>query len=522
MSRADDAALTCLHQAVAAPVYDVAKRTPLEPAPNLSRRLGADIWLKREDLQPSFSFKVRGAYASLHHRVQQEGLSGGVVAASAGNHAQGVARAAARLDLSADIVMPRTTPSIKIDAVRQLGAQVHVEGDNYDAACEVALRMARERNLEFIHPFDDPLVIAGQGTIGLEILNQSAGPPACVFVPVGGGGLLAGVVAVIKSLSPETRVVAVEPEDAACLAAALAAGEPVTLERVGIFADGAAVRRVGDHTFALAKGRVDDLVTVSADEICAAMRDIFEDTRALVEPAGAMAVAGMKKLAEQAALPPGPIIAINSGANINFSRMSHVVERAAVGLGEEALLSVTIPERPGSYLEFLKGLRNPSVTEFNYRYRDDAQAHIFIGLSLEGRTQEPAATITRLEELGYDVMDLSHDEMARLHLRHMVGGGGPDDMSERVFRFEFPERPGALLEFLAKLAGRWSISLFHYRNHGAAYGRVLAGFFVAPGDAEDFQEFLNATGYAFSEETANPAYRQFLSPRTRSLRRRNG
>ncbi len=525
-----DPLLDYLRRSVSAPVYDVAKRTPLEPAENLTRRLGAPIWLKREDLQPSFSFKVRGAYTCIHRLVREQGLSSGVIAASAGNHAQGVARAAARLDLEADIVMPRTTPSIKVEAVRQLGAHVHLVGDNYDEACAHAQILSQERGRPFVHPFDDPDVIAGQGTIGLEILNQTAGPPGAVFMPVGGGGLLAGAGAVIRALSPETRIIAVEPEDAACLKAALAAGHPVTLDRVGIFADGAAVRRVGDNTFAVAQGLVDELVTVGSDEICAAMRDVFEDTRSLVEPAGAMAVAGIKRYLEDGGELAGDTIAINSGANINFSRMGHVVERAAMGRGEEALLSVMIPEERGSYLEFLRVLGSPAVTEFNYRYSDPAQARVFIGLSLDGTRNEPDGTVQRLREGGYPVRDLSHNELARLHLRHMVGGrppskagaggpepspGEPDDRlvaSERVVRFEFPERPGALLDFLGKLAGRWSISLFHYRNHGAAYGRVLAGFFVEDREHEAFGEFLHATGYGYTDETDNPAYREFLAP----------
>lgn len=526
-----DPLLDYLRRSVSAPVYDVAKRTPLEPAENLTRRLGTAIWLKREDLQPSFSFKVRGAYTCIHRLVSEQGLRSGVIAASAGNHAQGVARAAARLDLEADIVMPRTTPSIKVEAVRQLGARVHLVGDNYDEACSHATTLSEERGRPFVHPFDNPDVIAGQGTIGLELLNQSAGPPGAVFMPVGGGGLLAGAGAVIRALSPETRIIAVEPEDAACLKAALAAGHPVTLDRVGIFADGAAVRRVGDNTFAVAQGLVDELVTVGSDEICAAMRDIFEDTRSLVEPAGAMAVAGIKRYLEDGGELTGDSIAINSGANINFSRMGHVVERAAMGRGEEALLSVMIPEERGSYLAFLKVLGSPAVTEFNYRYSDPEQARVFIGLSLDGTRDEPDGTVQRLREAGYPVRDLSHNELARLHLRHMVGGRPPsaadhdaaDDSSsepppkrqvasERVVRFEFPERPGALLDFLGKLAGRWSISLFHYRNHGAAYGRVLAGFFVEDREQDAFGEFLLATGYGFTDETDNPAYREFLAP----------
>ncbi|MFK7957207.1 MAG: threonine ammonia-lyase, biosynthetic [Lysobacterales bacterium] len=506
-----DLLMDCLRRSIAAPVYDVARRTPLDSADNLSRRLGQQIWLKREDLQPSFSFKVRGAYACMHKLVHKCGLTSGVVAASAGNHAQGVARAADKLNLEADIVMPVTTPSIKVEAVRQLGARVHLVGDTYDDACSHAQKLAEQQRRPFVHPFDDADVIAGQGTIGVELLNQISEAPASVFIPVGGGGLLAGAGAVIRALSPNTKIIAVEPEDAACLKAALAADRPVTLERVGIFADGAAVRRVGDKTFALARELVDEVVTVNADEICAAMRDIFEDTRSLVEPAGAMAVAGIKRYQADGNSLTGPTVAINSGANINFSRMGHVVERAAMGRGEEALLSVVIPEQPGSYLGFLDVLGMPAVTEFNYRYRSGAQANVFIGLALDGGNSEPEQTIRRLSEAGYPVTDLSHNELARLHLRHMVGGTPPEGIGERVLRFEFPERPGALGEFLRKLAGRWSISLFHYRNHGAAYGRVLAGFFVEPADESDFEQFLAATGYQFTDETDNPAYKTFLS-----------
>ncbi len=506
-----------LRRALTASVYEVARRTPLERALNLSARLGAEVYFKREDLQPTFSFKIRGAYAHIK-RLSENCRK--VVAASAGNHAQGVALAARERGLEAHIVMPRTTPGIKVDAVRRLGARVVLAGDGYDDAEARAREIAAEIGAVLIHPFDDPDVIAGQGTVGLELLNQSPAPPAMVFVPVGGGGLIAGIAAVIKSLHPQTQIVGVEPEDAACLAAARAAGAPVTLERAGIFVDGAAVRRIGDLTFELARELVDSVVTVSADEICAAMRDVFEDTRALVEPAGALAVAGIKAFAKaHEPLPAGPIVAINSGANINFSRLGHVVERAAIGRGEELLLAVTIPERPGSFLKFLKTLGHRGIREFNYRYRDPDAAEVFVGLSLEhgARTRAAGAqadlvVLGRLREAGYSVVDLSHNEMARLHLRHMVGGTLPSTKQEQIYRFEFPERPGALLDFLSTLAGRWNISLFHYRNHGAAYGRVLAGFMVPDDEGVEFQRFLDSTGYPWIRECDNPAYLRFLSP----------
>ncbi len=503
-----------LRRSVGSPVYEVAKRTPLTYAENLSRRLGCPIYLKREDLQPTFSFKIRGAFAAVHARVQQ-GNCAHVMAASAGNHAQGVAVAARKLGLKATIVMPRTTPSIKVNAVRRLGAEVKLLGDSYDEAQGIARQQAGEIGATFIHPFDDPDVIAGQGTIALEVLSQCPETPQAVFIPVGGGGLVSGMAAVIKAMHPQTRVIGVEPVEAACMEAALKAGEPVTLESVGIFADGAAVRRVGDTSFALAQGLVDDIITVESDDICAAVRDTFEDTRALAEPAGALALAGLKAwLAQRSAETrpvKGPLVAINSGANVNFNRMGHVVERAIIGRGEEALIAVTIPEEPGSFLRFLNTMDAPPITEFNYRYRDAHEAQVFVGLQVEGWTMEPEATQDRLRRNGYAVQDLSHNDMARLHLRHMVGGALPSSVTEQVYRFEFPERPGALLEFLKTLAGRFNISLFHYRNHGAAYGRVLCGFMVEHGRQEEFNEFLNATGYKWIDETENPAYRQFLA-----------
>jgi threonine dehydratase len=491
---------------LAVSVYDLARETELSPAPRLSRRLGHQVLLKREDQQPTFSFKLRGAHARIKTLSDAE-RSRGVIAASAGNHAQGVALSARHLGIGATIVMPRTTPSIKVEAVRDLGADIRLHGDGYDAASELASELAEQTGACLIHPFDDPQVIAGQGTIGLEIIRQCRETPHAVFVPVGGGGLIAGVALAIKSLSPETRIIGVEPSDAASFKAALACGRRVTLEQVGHFADGASVACIGAHPFQLARGLVDDVITVDADEICAAMRDIFEDTRTMVEPAGALAVAGLKRHVG----PPGQrLVAINSGANVNFDRLGHVVERAIYGQGEEALLSATIPERAGSFLRFCRDLGRVSITEFNYRYASSDQARVFVGVRL-GAPGERTEVVTRLQHRGYPVTDLTNNPLARSHIRHLVGGCLPCIRREVLVRFEFPERPGALLDFLTALAGRWNISLFHYRNHGAAYGRVLAGLMVAESEQREFTRFLNETGYPWLDESDNPAYRQFLA-----------
>jgi len=489
-------------------VYDVAIETPLERLPRLSTRLGNEVLLKREDLQPVFSFKLRGAYnkiASLTPAEQQRG----VITASAGNHAQGVALAAQRLAIRAVIVMPTTTPAIKVDAVRMRGAEAVLIGDTYDEAFLHAKQLELEQGLTYVHAYDDPDVIAGQGTIAMEILRQHRGPIDAIFVPVGGGGLLAGIVAYVKHLYPEIRVIGVEPDDAACLRAALDAGERVRLPQVGIFADGVAVRQVGEEPFRVVRDLVDDVVLADADAICAAIKDIFDDTRSIAEPAGALAVAGMKVYIEREQLRGKTLVAIDSGANMNFDRLRHVAERADLGEQREALLAVTIPERPGAFQSFCQQLGRLSVTEFNYRYGRDDEAHIFVGVGLSEGSKQQKELIARLEAAQLAVVDMTHNEMAKLHVRFMVGGRAAA-ANERLFRFEFPERPGALMQFLTKLGGRWNISLFHYRNHGAAFGRVLAGIQVLEQDAVEFSRFLTELDYPYREETSNPAYPLFL------------
>ena len=489
-------------------VYDVAQETPLTPAPRLSARLGNEVLLKREDLQPVFSFKLRGAYNRLVH-LDAGQRTQGVIAASAGNHAQGVALGASRLGIQATIVMPRTTPAIKVRAVRAHGGKVVLHGDSYDDAYAHAMSLAAEKGLTFIHPFDDPDVIAGQGTIGMEILRQHPRPPDAIFVPVGGGGLIAGVAAYVKWLYPEVRVVGVEPEEAPTLHAALAAGEPVTLPQVGLFADGVAVRRIGEETFRISRQRVDAVVLVSSDEICAAIKDIFDDTRGIAEPAGALAVAGLKRWVETTGTRNAHLVAIESGANMNFDRLRHVAERAELGEHREALLAVEIPEQPGSFLAFCRALGRRQVTEFNYRYADARRAQVFVGIELTRGDEERAELIARLREKHFPVLDMTDNETAKQHIRYMVGGHAPELGHERLIRVEFPERPGALLDFLNALGKRWNISLFHYRNHGAAYGRVLLGVQVPPQDQADFHRSLDTLGYPNWDETDNPAYRIF-------------
>jgi threonine dehydratase len=490
-------------------VYDVAIESPLEDAPRLSRRLANRVLFKREDLQPVFSFKLRGAYNRIAH-LSETVARRGVICASAGNHAQGVALAARRRGIPAVIVMPQTTPGIKVQAVMDLGGDVILHGDDFDHAYEQAVELARERGLTFIHPFDDPDVIAGQGTIGMEILRQHSGPIDAIFVPIGGGGLIAGIAAYVKSLYPQVRIVGVEPEDAASMHDSLLARRRVTLERVGIFADGVAVRRVGEETFRLAQQYVDEVILVTTDEICAAIQDIFEDNRTIAEPAGALAVAGVKKYVAREACEGRTLVTLNCGANINFDRLRHVAERADVGAGREALLAVEIPERPGSFLGFCQLLGRRSVTEFNYRYDEAGSARIFVGIALHEGRQEKEALLALVAGAGHRVLDLSDDEMAKLHVRYMVGGRAHGLAHERLFRFEFPERPGALLRFLQAVGSRWNISLFHYRNHGSDYGRVLAGVQVPPADAAEFEQHLRELQYAYTEESANPAYRMFL------------
>lgn len=490
-------------------VYDVARETPLEHARGLSQRLDNKVFLKREDLQSVFSFKLRGAYNKIVG-LPSEACQNGIIAASAGNHAQGVALAASRLNIKALIVMPRTTPPIKVQSVRSLGAKTVLYGDAYDEAYNHALQIAEERSMTFIHPYDDPEVIAGQGTVAMEVLRQHMGELHAIFVPVGGGGLIAGIAAFVKHLRPEIKIIGVEPDDAPTMYRALQTGERVVLDQVGIFADGVAVRQVGREPFRIARECVDEMILVTTDEICAAIKDIFDDTRSIAEPAGALAVAGLKKYVERTGLKEASLIAINSGANINFDRLRHVAERAEVGERREALLAVSIPERVGSFREFCQTLGNYSITEFNYRYADPDSAHVFAGIALNDGEAEKNALIEQLRVKGYPVVDMTDNEMAKSHVRYMVGGHSPAVADEMLYRFEFPERPGALLRFLTRMGSRWNISLFHYRNHGAAYGRVLVGIQVPPEDAAKFQGFLDSLGYMYWEEASNPAYTLFL------------
>jgi len=492
-------------------VYAVARETPLDTAPQLSRRLDNTVLFKREDLQSVFSFKLRGAFnkiAGLDEASRQRG----VICSSAGNHAQGVALAAQRLGLRATIVMPTTTPSIKVAAVTALGGNVVSHGDTYDDAYQHALTLAERDDLVFIHPFDDADVIAGQGTIGMEILQQLDQPPDAVFVPVGGGGLIAGIGAYLKQMAPSVQIIGVEPADAASMHAALQHGSPVTLEHVGIFADGVAVRRVGDETFRICQQVVDEIVLVSTDEICAAIKDIFEDSRVVMEPAGALAVAGLKRYLEVHGLTGRTFVTLNCGANVNFDRLRHIAERAEIGEHREALLAVEIPERPGAFKAFCEALGRRNVTEFNYRYAHRDTARIFVGVSLSRGTAEIQELMGELSQQGYQVINLSDNELAKLHVRHMVGGPVEDIADEVICRFEFPERPGALLSFLQAVGERWNISLFHYRNHGSDYGRVLAGVQVESEDRAEFRDHLDNLGYSYREETDNPAYRLFLGP----------
>ena len=493
-----------------AKVYDVAHQSALEPAVNLSARLNNTILMKREDLQPVFSFKLRGAYNKIAGLGPDE-LARGVICSSAGNHAQGVALAAKRRGIRACIVMPVTTPKIKTDAVRALGAEVVLHGDAYDDAYAHALELSDKEGLVFIHPFDDPDVIAGQGTIGVEILEQAEDDIDAIFVPIGGGGLIAGIATYVKQIQPQIRIIGVEPEDSAAMKRALEAGEPVTLDHVGIFADGVAVRRVGDETFRLCREFVDEIITVDTDQICAGIRDIFEDTRSIVEPAGGLAVAAVKKYVAERGIEGQTLVTISCGANVNFDRLRHIAERAAVGEQTEMLLAAEIPEEPGSFRRFCETIGRRGITEFNYRYADEHKAHIFVGVQLSDGMQERLLLMSRLRDAGFPVEDLSDNEMAKLHVRHMVGGRSPAVSNERLFRFEFPERPGALLDFLLAVGTDWNISLFHYRNHGSDHGRVLAGIQVADDESDELEAHLAELGYAHFEESDNPAYRMFLT-----------
>ncbi|KKB76085.1 threonine dehydratase [Devosia soli] len=490
-------------------VYEVAEQTPLDPMTLLSQRLGQEILLKREDLQPVFSFKIRGAHNRMSHLTAEE-RARGVICASAGNHAQGVALSATRLGVRSVIVMPTTTPEIKINAVKRLGGEVVLFGDGFDAARAHAAGLAERHGYVFVHPFDDPDVIAGQGTVGMELLRQHPGDIGAIYVPVGGGGLAAGIAAFVKFLRPEIRVIGVEPEEAASMKAAIAAGHPVPLDQVGLFADGVAVRQVGEETFRLCRDLLDDIVTVTADEICAAIKDIFDDMRAIAEPAGALALAGLRRDIENGTAPKGSLIAVNSGANVNFDRLRYVAERAEIGERAEALLGVTIPEAPGSYRAFIRLLGRRAITEFNYRYAHGSAAHIFVGVKLTRGDTEKHEIIDVLTANGLGVTDMTDNEVAKLHVRHMVGGRVSGLADELVFRFQFPERPGALLKFLEGLNDAWNISLFHYRNHGADYGRVLVGIQVPAETRADFYAHIDAIGFPYWDETQNPAYRQFL------------
>ncbi|MAT85006.1 MAG: threonine ammonia-lyase, biosynthetic [Gammaproteobacteria bacterium] len=497
-------------------VYDVAVETPLQRAPRLSARTGHEVLLKREDMQPVFSFKIRGAYNKIA-QLSEEEQQRGVIAASAGNHAQGVALAARELGLKAVIVMGRNTPSIKVDAVRALGAKVVLHGDGFDEAKAHADGLVAEHGYTFVHPFDDVDVLTGQGTVGMEIMNQHARAPGAVFVPVGGGGLIAGISAYVKYLSPGTRVVGVECEGSACLAAAMRAGRRVKLpyDSLDLFADGVSVAQVGRETFKVARQCVDEVITVSTDEICAAVKDLFDDTRAIAEPSGALAVAGLKKFAARGGKAAartggdGSLVAVVSGANVNFDRLRHISERAEVGEQRESILGVTIPEQRGSFRRFCQTLGKRSVSEFNYRYASDEAAHVYVGLQV-ATPADRAAVVEALEAGGYAVQDMTDNEAAKLHVRHMVGGRTLGGKPELLYRFEFPERPGALLRFLSVLGTEWNITMFHYRNHGAAWGRVLVGFEAGEGDRKKLTAYLERVGYRYWEETDNPAYRLFL------------
>ena len=497
-----------LERILQARVYDVAVETPLELAPNLSRRMANALLLKREDMQPVFSFKLRGAYNKMAN-LPPTALKRGVICASAGNHAQGVAYAAQKLGCRAVIVMPATTPRIKIDAVAARGARVVLHGDSYDDAYAHSLTLARRERLVYVHPYDDPDVIAGQGTIGMEILRSHSGPIHAIFAAVGGGGLISGIAAYVKRLRPEIKIIGVEPMDSDAMTRSLAAGHRVRLAQVGLFADGVAVKQVGEEAFRLCKDLVDDMVLVGNDDICAAIKDVFEDTRSILEPAGALAIAGAKAWVERRRTKGKTLVAIACGANMNFDRLRFVAERAELGERREAILAVTIPERPGSFKRFCALIGSRSVTEFNYRYGDPAKAHVFVGLSSHNR-EDTRDLVRHLREVGLETEDLTDNEMAKLHIRHMVGGRSPEMVDEMVYRFEFPERPGALMNFLNRMSSGWNISLFHYRNHGADFGRVLVGIQVPRAEKRAFKAFLTQLKYRYWDETGNPAYELFL------------
>ncbi len=498
-----------LERILTARVYDVAQESPLDLAPKLSAQLHNRLLLKREDMQPVFSFKLRGAYNKMAS-LPPEVLARGVIAASAGNHAQGVALAAQRLGTLATIVMPVTTPGLKVDAVRRRGGQVVLFGNTYDEACAHARHLEQEQGLTFVHPFDDPDVIAGQGTIGMEILRQWQQPIHAIFVAIGGGGLISGIAAYIKRLRPEIKIIGVEPVDADAMARSLAAGERITLDQVGLFADGVAVSRVGEETFRLCQEYVDEILLVSTDDTCAAIKDVFEDTRSIVEPAGALAIAGARSYVEKTGIRDETLVAIACGANMNFDRLQFVAERAGLGERKEAIFAVTIPETPGSLRRFCNCMGDRSLTEFNYRIADTQTAHIFVGVRIANR-EDGGVVKTAFEGEGFEVLDLTDDELSKVHLRHMVGGRSPLAQDELLYRFEFPERPGALMDFVDAMSPNWNISLFHYRNTGADYGRIVVGIQVPETEKSQWQDFLDTLGYRYWDENENPAYKLFLA-----------
>jgi threonine dehydratase len=498
-----------LEKILNAQVYDVAIETPLDLAPSLSARMGNRVLFKREDMQPVFSFKLRGAYNKII-KLSPEKLKRGVICASAGNHAQGVALSAAKIGCRAVIVMPTTTPQIKVQAVKARGGEVVLAGESYDEAYTHALELEKAEKLTFVHPFDDPDVIAGQGTIGMEILRQHPQPIHAIFCCVGGGGLISGVAAYIKRVRPEIKIIGVEAIDADAMDRSLKAGKRVRLEHVGLFADGAAVKYVGEETFRLCQAYVDEMVLVDTDAICAAIKDVFEDTRAVLEPAGALAVAGAKEYAKRHKLKGKTLIATASGANMNFDRLRFIAERAEIGEQREAVLAITLPEKPGAYKKFLSLIGARNITEFNYRYHDKRDAQVFVGIQVASRA-ESLKLVEQLRKHDYATLDLTDDEMAKGHIRHLVGGHSPNIENEILYRFEFPERPGALMNFLNRMSAGWNISLFHYRNHGADYGRVLVGMQVPHSEMGEFRKFLKNLDYAHWDETDNPAYKLFLA-----------
>ena len=501
-------AVDYLQKILTAKVYDVAIESPLDLMPTLSRRIGNRVLLKREDQQPVFSFKLRGAYNKMAQLSVAE-RARGVITASAGNHAQGVALAAQRLSCKATIVMPITTPKIKIQAVETRGAKVVLHGDSFSDAYAHALKLQKAQRATFVHPYDDPDVIAGQGTIAVEILRQLQAPIDAIFVAIGGGGLISGIASYVKRVRPEIKVIGVQPVDSDAMARSIAAGRRIKLEHVGLFADGVAVREVGKETFRICRELVDDIVLVDTDAICAALKDVFEDTRSILEPAGALSVAGLKLWCDRHRFRNRTLVAIACGANMNFDRLRFVAEQAELGEEREAILAVTIPERPGSFRQFCALLGNRNVTEFNYRYADSKIAHLFVGIEVSDR-HETAELLRAMHKRRIEAYDLSSNEMAKVHVRHLVGGHAPAAENEILYRFEFPERPGALMKFLNSMSRGWNISLFHYRNHGADYGRVLVGMQVPPSDKAAFRKFLDRLGYPSVEETSNPAYRMFL------------